>query len=290
MSNDILQPIPDEDIPKLQEIYKKQLPRNTHIYNYLQSVIKWKKLRPDKNYITLLAPHGNWKNGTIVGIHKYNCYELFLSTLEEDWSILFEALIKTKLIEWNRSLLLYAVHMDHYSTVMKALKETKYRFYLSNVCDIWWMPHEKARNLEINCPPEVYVDKLNPTHAVLINSHWPHRYKDSHKYVATLIELNGGYGVFLKTDGTLVAWVLRNLIGLGALQTLDEHKRKGYGSLVTTVLAKEIAKEGLNPIGTVLQNNFGSQKMFGKLGFEILETVTFTENEEMRVNLCNGST
>lgn len=101
--------------------------------------------------------------------------------------------------------------------------------------------------------------------------------------------MNGGYGVFLKTDGTLVAWVLRNLIGLGALQTADEHKRKGYGSLVAKVLAKEIAKEGLDPIGTVLQDNSVSQKMFGKLGFKILETVAFTENEEMRITLCNGT-
>lgn len=78
MSNDILQPIPDEDIPKLQELYRKQLPRNTHIYNYFASVLKWKKLRPDKNYVTLLAPHGKWKNGTIVGIHKVSIELLFL--------------------------------------------------------------------------------------------------------------------------------------------------------------------------------------------------------------------
>lgn len=100
--------------------------------------------------------------------------------------------------------------------------------------------------------------------------------------------MNGGYGVFLKSNGALVAWTVRNLLGLGILQTLDTYKRRGYGSLITKVLSKEIGTEGLDPMGSVLKSNISSQRMFKSIGFEILDSVTFTENKEMRGDLYNS--
>lgn len=87
--------------------------------------------------------------------------------------------------------------------------------------------------------------------------------------------MNGGYGLFLKSDNSIVAWVLKNHLGaLAILQTVEEHKRKGYGSLITKVLSQEIAKEGHEPIAMVLIENVTSQKLFKNLGFQIISGVT----------------
>jgi len=278
--NDILQIIPDDDLVKLRDSYKKFLPRTAHVYNFLNCIIKWKTQRPDKNYATVLAPYGNWDHGMFVAIQKWSCYDVFLSSLEENGESLYKALVATKQIEWNNLIVLYAIRQNHFPRVLQALEEVQFPIDHSNFYDVWWMSKENALKLNIEkCPPDVYVKKLEPIHAGVINSHWPSTFPGSEQYLATFIELNGGYGVFLKSCNTLVAWILKNQIGFGALQTLQEHKRKGYGSLVTRHMTRKIGEDGEDPLGTVLQTNVESQAMFKKIGFTIVESVVFTEAE-----------
>lgn len=88
----------------------------------------------------------------------------------------------------------------------------------------------------------------------------------------------GGYGVFLKSDNSIAAWIFKNQLGcLGILQTVEKHKCKGYGSLLSKILAKEVGEDGHNPLGTVLTHNKPSQIMFTKIGFRTLDRVTFFE-------------
>lgn len=77
MSEDILQVISYIDIMKLKEIYKKHLPRTSHVYNYLNCVIKWKSSKLAKNYVTLMAPYGNWRKGTFIGITEVRTFLSF---------------------------------------------------------------------------------------------------------------------------------------------------------------------------------------------------------------------
>lgn len=93
--------------------------------------------------------------------------------------------------------------------------------------------------------------------------------------------MGSGYGVFLKEDDTLASWVFKNQMGtLGILQTVEEHKRKGYASLILKVMSKEIGEDGHDPLGTVLVKNRASQVMFMKLGFKELDKVTFVEGQD----------
>lgn len=55
-----------------------------------------------------------------------------------------------------------------------------------------------------------------------------------------------------------------------ALQTLDEHKNKGYASLVISIMCKYLAEEGLDCCGTVFIGNVASESLFAKLGFKII--------------------
>lgn len=109
-----------------------------------------------------------------------------------------------------------------------------------------------------------------------MNDVWPHRHPGSEKYVAKLVEVNGGLGIFSKSTNELCAWVLKSYLGaLGLLQVAEEHKRKGLGSLMTKIFSKKLAEEGLDAIGCIILDNVVSQKMFKNLGFEKIIAVTW---------------
>lgn len=106
-----------------------------------------------------------------------------------------------------------------------------------------------------------------------MHSVYPHRDdkcpEKTLEFLMTIVRLNGGYGLFLKKDNSLVSWILHcNFGGLGILQTLDEHKRKGYGKTVARALMKYLAeKENLDVTSFVIQANKPSRKLFESLGF-----------------------
>lgn len=65
---DILQIIPDKGIIQLREKYKNAGPHTAYVYNFLNCVIKWKRLCPNKQFFTLMAPNGTWKDGTFIAV------------------------------------------------------------------------------------------------------------------------------------------------------------------------------------------------------------------------------
>ncbi|XP_017771660.1 PREDICTED: uncharacterized protein LOC108559041 [Nicrophorus vespilloides] len=274
---DILQPISLEDLPKLRDLYKDHMPFATHVFSFFNTSMKWIKSKPEEKYMTFLAPFGDWKSdGTFIVILQSNCYDLFMFTLDNKCEKLYKALKETKKIDWNNMIQFYFVHREHCPIIYRVIKELQLPITYDTKTDLWWLPREKALKFQIDCPPEVYIGPLKPYHAPLINSIWPHRFPGSEGYLTTFIKMNGGRGLFLKSNDKLVAWVLKNQLGtLVVLQTLHDYKRKGYGSLVTAALSREIAEEGHNVIGTVLVNNSASQAMFKKLGFDILDYSRF---------------
>ena len=117
---------------------------------------------------------------------------------------------------------------------------------------------------------------MEPSAAKRINDLWPHRFLQSEQYLASYIDANGGYGVFLKSSDQMVAWVIKHAFGhLAMLQTEEDHTRKGYASLVTKALSREIAEEGHWPLGTILLENKNSVAMFEKLGFRNIGICSF---------------
>lgn len=156
--------------------------------------------------------------------------------------------------------------MGNFPKITEALKE--FEVYLEGFAKFFFF----------RCPEEIYIRKLVEKDAELVNELWPHKYENSVEYIKMFISMNGGYGAFTKNN-ELVSWVLKNHMGtLGILQTVQEHRRKGYGTLVTMALSKEIAEEGHVPLGTVLVNNRVSQMMFSKLGFRSIDEATFVCN------------
>lgn len=105
-----------------------------------------------------------------------------------------------------------------------------------------------------------------------VNDFWPYKDDDTIEYVTVLIEMNNCYGIFLKSDNSLVSWILKSNFGeLANLTTVPEYARKGYGSLMTMYMSKEIAEEGYSVMATIVLGNLASENLFGKLGFDCVD-------------------
>lgn len=118
----------------------------------------------------------------------------------------------------------------------------------------------------------MYVKVLNgsnaKSYAKLIDSLWPYHYPGSEEYIALMLEINGGFGLFTKSTDQLVSWVLLNCLGdLGLLQTLEECQRKGYGSIMIRVASQKIGLEGGWCCGAVSVDNGACQTLLRKIGF-----------------------
>lgn len=166
--------------------------------------------------------------------------------------------------------------------VLNALRETGANLsYYPEGYNIWWLPKEIVQKVDLagiidRLSPEVYLRKLSRQDVGIANEIWPFRFEGSEEYLATFAEMNNCYGLFLKSDDTLISWIFKNHMGaMGVLQTLDGYQNKGYGYVLSAVLGKEIAKDGHEPIGTIRCGNKASEKIYVSNGCRSLGKVDF---------------
>ena len=57
--------------------------------------------------------------------------------------------------------------------------------------------------------------------------------------------------------------------GMSRLNTLKEHRRRGYAMIVIRYMSKQMAKSGHVPFVNVERSNVGSCKVFETLGFRL---------------------
>lgn len=268
-NNDVLVEIPNEDLPELAEMYLKYHNDLPQVYSTIINGIKWKKTS-DEALIKFYSPNNDWrKDGTFFCYMQFNCNDIFISTLSENNSGIYEGLTSSKLN--YEHLLFFCIHYKSLPVIKKFIQEKNLEELYDLPCSMYTISMQKALEFNIDCPDEVYIKQLDRSAAEIVNSAWPHSYDGSDDFLATLIELNKAFGVFLKNDNKLVAWLLQSSIGqMGMLQTLDGYKRRGYGLLILKYMSKELAKDRIQPFATVLESNIAAKKMFERLQFHNL--------------------
>lgn len=118
------------------------------------------------------------------------------------------------------------------------------------------------------------MDNLKIENAAVINSVWPHKRKNSEKYIEILIEANGGIGIFCVENDKLVAWSIKSEFGgLQTLQVAEDHQRKYLAKLVVLAHAKVLAEQGLDTFGCVKIDNKAANDLFDKMGCQRLGPV-----------------
>ncbi|XP_022902576.2 uncharacterized protein [Onthophagus taurus] len=277
------------EVKELQKMYEHNIPYASHVNSLFIIYFNWKKFHPDKDYLHFHVLGNDWKrSGTF--LLTFRNFDIFMFTLDKTGEDLLILLNKSKLLKiasttWNNKPVIYGIRNEHLEPIYKSIQELEIPIKeqeLNKFVDkdnnykIYFLSKEDALKYTIDPPDDVYIDKLNLSHVDLICSLWPNNFPGAKEYLSTYIEMNTGYGVFLKENGQLVSWIMQNFWGtLIVLETIPEFKRKGYGSLIVKKICVEIAKDGINPLCTIYSKNYPSQNLFTKLGFECIGDCTF---------------
>lgn len=273
---DVLLELTQGDILQLHNFYAKFQDSAPQIWNFLHSVLKW--VETNSNLIKIYALNGQWfPDGTFIAILKFNCYEIYMHTMEKSCKRLVFALKHTKVIKWDIDTVIYALHSDLQPHVIKTLRELEIPICFVQDNSLWLNSADdgvlniKSESLRLGA--DFYLGPLNESHANVINEIWPYRYEGSEEYVRTIIEQNGGMGIFRSNTAKqdeLVAWVLKNGVGmLGLLQTKNEYKKMGLASWAVKAMCKKMLSENYIPMCTIALSNEASQKTFIKSGFKL---------------------
>lgn len=209
-----------EEIIQLIEIYKNNLPSETRGYNYLITQKRLLELsakrgpqifRSDRERILFYThKNGNIENGTFLTISGTKDYTIVLSSLQDSGEEIRDCIFKTRLIEWKFGPIFLSTQERFVPHIMEIIKENKYEICLQTWNVVPHMPKEKALELKINIPDDVYLAALKIEDCDVINSEWPYQYDGSLEFIQDLVVFNGGLGVFSKENNKLLCWIIKN--------------------------------------------------------------------------------
>lgn len=219
-NEEILRLLTSAEIIKLIKIYKNKLPSEIRGYNYLITQKRLLELslergpdifRSDRERILFYThKNGDIENGTFLTISGTKDYTLFISSLQESGEEMQDCIFKTKLIEWRFGPIFLSTQEKFISHVMDIINKNKYEIFLQTWNTIAHMPKEKALDLKINVPEDVYLAALKIKDCDVMNSEWPYRYNGSLEFIQDLVLFNGGIGLFSKDGNKLLCWVVKN--------------------------------------------------------------------------------
>lgn len=193
-------------------------------------------------------------------------------------------MVETNRIDWNQGVHFAAVHktiLPVMHSVLDCVKQIRdigvYPLFPGNYN---YKSVEESLKVPIDVPKECYLRELNISDVPLIHSVWPHKDPErpdlSHKYLSTMVERNGGVGLVLKSDDSLISWALHtDWNGMGMLQTLEEHKQKGYAKVVVNAFAKRLAERRISTTLFIIEGNTASESLFQKLGFKSISPMSW---------------
>ncbi|XP_014221279.1 uncharacterized protein LOC106648714 [Trichogramma pretiosum] len=274
--DNVLKPIPIEDWHLLRDLLKRQWPKYIKYYYWLNNAIRWMTTGFDKDLYQIYCPNGKYETGTFIGVLSLLTCRVVIFSFEETKELLQKSILDLpRVIHWSE-VIFCAVHENLEEVLSESLKQMNILTEFSTVTICHYKTKEDCAQQLVEIPPEVYVENLDLKHVKEIHSVWPHRDKKnpelSFNFLYTLVEYNGGLGLFLKDNDRLVAWVLHSeWDGLSMLQTIDDHKKKGYGAAIVRAASKGLATEhNIDTALDVVEDNAAALKLFKSLGYQSL--------------------
>lgn len=275
--------VDDGQIECLLEALKKDLPDSIHVFNCISTHLRWRREGLTGSDIQVAvyrgADEGDATCGstTVVSILRVEGVPgpaVALHSTDPSCAALRRALATSRHIPWADSFLFESVHercIPHVLAETRARGVPAAREYPTHKM---LLPAEECLRLDVRDPgPGLTLRALEPRHAKVVNDRWPYRHVGSEGMVAKTIERNPGlsWGVFTEEDpdGDPVAVILGAWYGgLGMLHTMDSHRRRGLGELVTRAAARALAeRHGLAAHCNVVFPNPASAATLDKVGF-----------------------
>ncbi|XP_015432524.1 PREDICTED: uncharacterized protein LOC107188697, partial [Dufourea novaeangliae] len=276
LTTDILQLLPFEKWQLLQNKTTYNWPTFAYYYYWIENAIKWKKKRPNI-LIEIYCPNGDVEKGIFIGIARFALHLVILFALEPNKEMLKKVITETDVINWNQGIYFAGVHECILSTVLSAVEQLKsvqnIEVELVTPANFYFKSAKECAEIEVCITEECYIKALDKSDVATIHSEWPHKDLEhpelSTQFISTLVEMNGGVGLYLKKDDTLVSWAIHNdWHGIGMVQTLEQHKRKGYAKTVINELAKNLGMQGISVTLFIVEGNATSETLFRSLSWK----------------------
>ncbi|XP_053698406.1 uncharacterized protein LOC128745371 [Sabethes cyaneus] len=280
---DVLRPLSRQELCGLRDLYRKHYAVELHFFFFIKNVLRWQEQLTELSesekstlcvrvFVDFFTPkEGNpLETGTFVAITKNEDPNVYFHSLTEQPDKLKKYLFETKRIDWSVSPVFSCIS-DQYVPILENLIEiNNCKYDLLSDCSYYLLPKEVAVQCQFQVPDDLVMKPLEPKYASVMNERWPHRYPHSQKLLELLIKFNGGYGLFSKTSGDIVGWVLKNeFAGIGHLQVLPEYRKRGLGEILTKAISKRIALEDNGDVnGFIVDKNLGSIKLLQKIGYQ----------------------
>lgn len=227
-------------------------------------VVMWRYLQPSN---TLLAVHCR----------------------EEEVPLLKESLMQSQLIDWKGRLCVFHVPEYLVDTVKDVVEDKGGQELTINKCctytgDNIGDPHAYLAENPIRCPAGFRVARLGRAGVSLmrntaeydicrtlddmvhITKHAPSvgLYQDPSVEEETCVDIENV--PFAGDEEEPVAWVTTSFYGaMGTMMTLEGYRSRGYGELVTRVIALMFAAQGYVPVGHIDVDNFPSVKSANRI-------------------------
>ncbi|XP_014211037.1 uncharacterized protein LOC106641215 [Copidosoma floridanum] len=277
---DILQPLPTNKWPLLEDALRRDWPRFAYYHYWIRNAIDWRRKEPGIK-LDVLCPEGNHDKGVFIGVSSYSMYMLIPFAFRESRSLLFDCIARTRRIDWKEPVIFAAVHEYFEDAVRNAIESMGLRVDDNGPSNYYFKPKEQCLDEDIRVSEGLELRFLGESDVPVVHEHWPREEvkKEPNKstaYVATMVKLSRGVGLFDKADGKLVAWALQNEFGgLGNVQTVDECRGRGYAKVVVKALSKLLAEEGRDSTLFIVAGNSKSEGLFASLGYELINAETF---------------
>ncbi|XP_062141823.1 uncharacterized protein LOC133849744 [Drosophila sulfurigaster albostrigata] len=257
------------ELMKLQALYLKEWPKHCVGYFWLDNYLRWLAKDPALKNLKFYTLNGDWRtDGLFILVHRY---QLFFCNLSRQKTMELQTALQ--LLDWTKAYKVSAIHESHHAIYKQLVAKRQLCLDREMNTIMYSLSCNQAKELQVTCPPEYYLDSVRLEHAELINDLWSARHSGSLKLIQLLIENNTNVGLYERSTGELCAWCLRLQSGfLGALEVLQTHQRRGLGLVVAAAIARRIANE-LNHDVTALvnMNNIAACKVFDRLGFTLVE-------------------
>ncbi|XP_053476459.1 glycine N-acyltransferase-like protein 3 isoform X2 [Ictalurus furcatus] len=187
-----------------------------------------------------------------------------VSTFTKDESCLRNILTRTDVLDWKQFI---SLSIDLQQEEMLKAVALNNGVPMNKICTCHVMCLEDPSNLPVD-KLSIRVSSVKESHVALINSTWKFGMGEFTEPLVRSMILNYPSCCVLDSEGQPVSWILTySDCAMGVLYTLPEHRRKGYGKALITILAKKLHSEGYPVYCFVEEENQLSYRLFKGLGF-----------------------
>ncbi|XP_072942721.1 glycine N-acyltransferase-like protein 3 [Epargyreus clarus] len=254
--------------PELRDLYKTVWPRGAAAYCALDTQIANPAISDITNF-KVYCPDGDISNGMVAICDSFGYYQLLIHQIN-DIAKIEEALEKTNVVDWNRSVVVPSAHPEVVECLERLQKRLGICKTYTKACKYVLDNTKPLYDLSIH-PPESYVGPLKPKHIPLIDKTWSYHSGTTHLFFEVLMNNGMTYVLYSDKDDKPMSWISVDMHGaLAHLFTLEEYRKRGYGEFLIKYVANDLRRKGRIVLAYTIYGNEAPKKLFLKLGFDII--------------------